>query len=433
MTMTDFWNFLQFKYNINPKLVKLAIRVEKEVTPEFNEVNEIVKINQLRVLTAFQKAGISEIHLKDGTGYGYGDLGREGLEKVYALTFGSEAALVRAQIVSGTHAINLALTSLLKPGDELLSVTGCPYDSLAQVIGISQNYKGSLKEDIGIHYKEVPLTPKGQPDYSKIPSMLTEKTRVVLIQRSRGYSWRPSLCVQEISQLIKFLKRLNPNLICFVDNCYGEFVEEKEPTNVGADLAAGSLIKNPGGGLAPTGGYLVGKKELINRTADKLIAPSLGNKMGTNLGLGRLFYQGLFIAPHITGEALKGVIFAAHFFDLLGLETSPSPGALRTDLVQALKLGTPERIKVFCRGVQAASPIDAQALPEPSFLPGYQDQIIMAAGTFIQGASLEFTADAPLCPPYVVYLQGGLSYAHALFGIIRAAQELLLEGLLPHL
>ncbi|NPV28317.1 MAG: hypothetical protein HPY58_01405 [Firmicutes bacterium] len=426
--MNLFWEHLGLNYNFHPKLIELAIEAEKAAAPEFKELVPVVQTNQLRVLAAFQEAGISEFHLKDGTGYGYGDLGREGLEAVYALTFGTEAALVRAQIISGTHAIALALSSLLNPGDELLSATGRPYDSLAQVIGIPYARRGSLK-DRGINYREVPLTPEGLPDYQKIKAAITERTRVVLIQRSRGYSWRKSLSVQEIGNLIKFLKDANQELICFVDNCYGEFVEAREPTHVGADLAAGSLIKNPGGGLAPSGGYLVGKRELIGDAADRLIAPGLGNKIGTNLGLGRLFYQGLFMAPQIVGEALKGAIFASHFFTLLGFETSPLPGSPRSDLVQALKLNSPEGVKAFCRGIQAASPIDSRAVPVSSLLPGYQDPIIMAAGTFIQGASLELSADAPLRPPYIVYVQGGLSYVHILFGLLKAAQELVNEGL----
>jgi len=427
--MNSFWELLQSKYDFHPKLIKLAIEAENEAFPEFKQLTPIIQMNQLRVLMAFQQAKISESHLKDGTGYGYGDLSREGLETVYALTFGTEAALVRAQIISGTHAIALALSSLLNPGDELLSVTGRPYDSLAQIIGISHDRRGSFK-DRGIDYKEVSLTAEGLPDYQKIKAMITEKTRVVLIQRSRGYTWRKSLSVREIGNLIKFLKKhSHPKLVCFVDNCYGEFVEEREPTHVGADLAAGSLIKNPGGGLAPTGGYLVGKEELIADAADRLIAPGLGNKIGTNLGLGRLFYQGLFMAPQIVGEALKGAIFASYFFALLGFETSPPPGSPRTDLVQALKLNLPDGVQAFCRGIQAASPVDSRAVPEPGFLPGYRDQIIMAAGTFIQGASLELSADAPLRPPYIVYVQGGLSYAHTLFGLLRAAQELMNLGL----
>ncbi|HAA89924.1 MAG: Uncharacterized protein XD63_0931 [Thermoanaerobacterales bacterium 50_218] len=425
--MSKFWNYLLTRNFADSRLIQVAVEAEKNAIPELQAATEVARINQIRVLEAFRKAGISELHLKDGTGYGYGDLGRQGLEEVYALTFGAEAALVRAQIISGTHAITLALSSLLQPGDELLSVTGTPYDSLATVIGVSGDVRGSFKEQ-GITYREVSLDREGKPDYQKIAEVLTPKTKVVMIQRSRGYSWRRSLSIKEIEELIKFVKSIFPRVICFVDNCYGEFVEEKEPTHVGADLAAGSLIKNPGGGIAPTGGYLVGKTELITTAADRLFAPGLGNKLGTNLGLGRLFYQGLFLAPQIVGEALKGIIFAAHFFKLLELETSPPPGSPRSDLVQAVKLHTPEAVKAFCRGIQNASPVDSFVVPEPGYFPGYADEIIMAAGTFIEGASLELTADGPLRPPYIVYLQGGLSYAHTVYAVVNAVQELVHAG-----
>ncbi len=425
--VNNFWSYLLDQNFADSRLVEIAVEAEKSALPELQVAAEVAKINQIRVLEAFRKAGISELHLKDGTGYGYGDLGRQGLEEIYALTFGAEAALVRAQIISGTHAITLALGSILQPGDELLSVTGTPYDSLATVIGIQGDVKGSFKEQ-GIVYREVSLDREGRPDYQKIAATLTSQTKVVMIQRSRGYCWRRSLTIKEIEELIKFVKSISPGVICFVDNCYGEFVEIKEPTHVGADLAAGSLIKNPGGGIAPTGGYLVGRKELINKAADRLFAPGLGNKLGTNLGMGRLFYQGLFLAPQVVGEALKGIIFAAHFFKLLELETSPPPGSPRSDLVQAVKLYTPEAVKAFCRGIQKASPVDSFVIPEPGYFPGYADKIIMAAGTFIEGASLELTADGPLRPPYIVYLQGGLSYAHTAYAVVKAVQELVHAG-----
>lgn len=427
--MVSSWKNLCISVNISPKLVDLAEQAETEACEEFKQVTELVKVNQLRVLKAFQRAGITEYHLRDGTGYGYGDLGRDGLEDVYAFAFEGEAALVRAQIVSGTHAITLALTALLKNGDELLSVTGRPYDTLAKIIGISGGGERSLKKQ-GIGYKEVALTEKGVPDYKKIRESISEKTRLILIQRSRGYSWRNSLSIEEIGQLISFIKSINPSIICFVDNCYGEFVEDREPTSVGADLIAGSLIKNPGGGLAPSGGYLVGKKVLVEEVADRLFAPGLGNRIGTNLGIGHLLYQGFFMAPSVIGEALKGAIVASHFFSFLGFETSPAPGTQRTDIIQAIKLNNYEGVCAFCKGIQGASPVDHRAIPEPSILPGYHDPVIMAAGTFVQGASLELTADAPMRPPYIVYLQGGLSYAHTLYGILQAAQEMLKSGLI---
>lgn len=336
---------------------------------------------------------------------------------------------MRAQIVSGTHAISLALASILKPGDLLLSVTGTPYDTLAKIIGGS-NGKGRSLCGEGIIYKEVSLSEEGKLDYEKIRGILTEKPRAVLIQRSRGYSWRPALSIQEINALVSLIKEYDSNIIYFVDNCYGEFVEDQEPTDVGADLMAGSLIKNPGGGLAPSGGYLVGKEDLVAQAADRLIAPGMGQDMGTNLGLGPLFYQGFFMSPHTVAEALKGAVFAAHLFTTLGFDTSPAPGSQRSDIVQAIKINDPEGVKAFCYGIQKASPVDSRAIPVASSLPGYQDKVIMAGGTFIQGSSIELTADAPMRPPYIVYLQGGLSYAHAIIGILQGVQELKNKGLL---
>lgn len=426
--MLDFKEYLQQHFQIDPRLYDLAKQAEREAGGEFDHIAGIAKINQIRVLDAYREAGISEYHLRDGTGYGYGDPGREGLEDVYAHVFGAEAALVRAQIISGTHAISLALTSILRPGDELLSATGRPYDTLAKIIGIDRKTGRSLRGQ-GIIYKEAPLTGNGLPDYRKVRDLLTGKTRLVLIQRSRGYSWRPALSVEEIGALIRFIKGIRKDVICFVDNCYGEFVEEREPTNEGADFMAGSLIKNPGGGISPSGGYLAGKKRLIIAAADRLTAPGLGNDIGTNLGLGRLFYQGFFLAPQVVGEALKGAVFAARFFNLLGFETSPAPGAARSDIVQAVKLQDPQMVKAFCLGIQKASPIDSRVTPMASPLPGYQDEVIMAAGTFVQGASIELSADAPMRPPYIIYLQGGLSYAHTFVGVLQAAQEMVNAGM----
>jgi len=425
--MSDLKKYLQHHFQIDPRLYDLARQAESDAINEFELIAQNTLYNQARVLQAFREIGVSEYHLWDGTGYGYGDSGRDGLENVYAHTFGAEAAMVRAQIISGTHAISLALTSILQPGDELLSTTGRPYDTLAKIIGISQETRRSLKGQ-GIIYKEVPLTTAGLPNYKKIGELLTDKTRLILIQRSKGYSWRPALSVQEIEKLIKFIKGIKNDVICFVDNCYGEFVETVEPTHAGADLMAGSLIKNPGGGISPAGGYIVGRKELVEAAGDRLIAPGLGGEIGTNLGLGHLFYQGFFLAPHITGEALQGAVFAAHFFSLLGFETSPEPGDKRSDIVQAIKLQNQEMIKAFCLGIQKASPVDSMAVPISSPLPGYQDEVIMAAGTFVQGASIELTADAPLRPPYIVYLQGGLTYDHIFIGVLKAAQELLNAG-----
>ncbi len=423
--MNRFWSNLQNRHDA--KLITAAERAEVAAQDEYLRIDETACLNQLRVLDAFRQVGISELHLKDGTGYGYGDLGRSGLEAVYAQTFGAEAALVRAQIISGTHAISCALTTFLGKDDRLLSVTGRPYDTLARIIGLTGDSGRSL-QGMGVRYDEVELDSCGQPDYDKISSVIGSSTRLVLIQRSRGYNWHPPLSVAEIGRLADFIKKISPGAICFVDNCYGEFVEEYEPTQLGADLIAGSLIKNAGGGLAPSGGYLTGRQDLITAVADRMIAPGLGDQIGTNLGLGRLFYQGLFLAPHIVGEALKGAVFAAHFLSLLGLETSPQPGSGRSDIVQAVRMKGPEALNAFCRGIQAASPVDSFVTPEPGFLPGYRDQVIMAAGTFVQGSSIELSADAPMRSPYAVYLQGGLSHSHAMIGLLNAAQVLIDEG-----
>ncbi len=426
--MNTFWNCLQ-NQGISAGLIVAAKKAETDAQDEFQRVLEISRLNQLKVLSAFKQVGISELHLKDGTGYGYGDMGREGLEAVYALAFGAESAFVMAQIISGTHAIAIALTAFLNRGDLLLSVTGRPYDTLSRIIGLADNSGRSLR-GMGVHYGEIDLTPSGHPDYEKIGDIVGGGARMVLIQRSRGYNWRPSLTIEELGRLVALVKKVNPNAVCLIDNCYGEFVEDLEPTAAGADLIAGSLIKNAGGGLAPSGGYLAGRADLVTTVADRLIAPGLGHQIGTNLGLGRLFFQGLFMAPHIVGEALKGAIFASHFLTLLGLETSPEPGAARADIVQAVRMPSREAVIDFCRGIQAASPVDSFVLPEPGFLPGYQDQVIMAAGTFIQGSSIELSADAPVRQPYTVYLQGGLSYSHAMLGLLNAAQELINKGYL---
>ena len=420
--MPDLCSYLQEKYQMDPEFCDLARQAEQKARPEFEQIDETAKINQARVLNAFREAGISEYHLRDGNGYGYGDPGREGLEEVYALSFGTEAALVRAQIISGTHAISLALESILTRRPTAFRNRN-PYDTLAKIIGVSEAEGRSLCGR-GIIYREASLTKEGKPDYEKIRKLLMEKPRAVLIQRSRGYSWRPALSVQEIYDLVRFIKDHDSNIICFVDNCYGEFVEEREPTHVGVDFMAGSLIKNPGGGLAPSGGYLVGRRDLVTKAADRLIAPGLGQNMGTNLGLGPLLYQGFFLSPHIVAEALKGALFASHLFTILGFETSPAPGSRRSDIVQAIKLNDEEGVKAFCRGIQKASPVDSRAVPVASSLPGYQDKVIMAGGTFVQGSSIELTADAPMRSPYIVYLQGCLSYAHAVIGILQGVQEL---------
>jgi len=402
----------------------LADEVEQEVQELYRSIEKKALKNHARVLKAFQRAKVSDFHLNGSTGYGYGDPGREVLEKIYADIFKAEAALVRGQIVSGTHAIALCLFGVLRPGDELLSVQGQPYDTLSEIIGIRGNACGSLK-DLGVVYKQVELKNGGYVDYNTVGQALNKRTKMVMLQRSRGYKWVPSLGIEAIKELIQFLKHKNPNVIVFVDNCYGEFVEEKEPVEAGADLVAGSLIKNPGGGLAPTGGYVVGKSEYVEMAASRWSAPGIGAEVGASGGYQRLLFQGIFIAPHIVAEALKGAVFTARLFKKLGFSVMPEFDEERRDIVQGIKLGTPERMSAFCCAIQGASPVDSHVHLEASYLPGYADPVIMAAGTFIQGASLELSADGPLRPPYAVYFQGGLSKEYVRLAVISAAREVM--------
>ena len=369
-----------------------------------------------------QECKVSDIHFAATTGYGYNDLGRDTLEEVYAKVFHTEDALVRPQIVSGTHALALALSSQLRPGDELLSPVGKPYDTLEEVIGIRESV-GSLAE-YGITYRQVDLLEDGSFDWENIKKSINEKTKMVTIQRSKGYQTRPTLSVERIAELIKFVKDIKPDLICMVDNCYGEFVETIEPTDVGADMCVGSLIKNPGGGLAPTGGYIAGKKECIERAAARLTSPGLGKEVGASLGVISSFYQGFFLAPTVTAGALKGAIFAANVYEKLGFGVVPNGTESRHDIIQAITFGTPEGVIEFCRGIQAAAPVDSFVVPEPWAMPGYDSDVIMAAGAFVQGSSIELSADAPIKPPYAVYFQGGLTWNHAKFGILMSLQKL---------
>jgi len=408
----------------NPELEQLSEEVDREVQPVYSLIEERALINHAKVLEAFRKMRVSEFHLKGSTGYGYGDRGRETLEGVYAAVFRAEAALVRSQIVSGTHAIALCLYGVLRPGDELLAVQGEPYDTLGEMIGIRGRENGSLRE-FGVRYKQVELLPGGLLDFAGIEKALGDKTKMVILQRSRGYKWGPSLSVGEMRKLIAFIKDKKPDAIVFVDNCYGEFVEVEEPVEAGADLAAGSLIKNPGGGIAPTGGYVVGKKKYVEMAANRWSAPGIGLEVGPSAEHQRLLYQGLFLAPHIVAEALKGAVFAARFFERLGFEVMPGYCEERSDIVQAISLGSPERVVAFCRGLQSASPVDSHVSPEPVAMPGYGDPVVMAAGTFVQGASLELSADGPIRPPYTVYLQGGLSKEYVRLAVLSAAREVL--------
>ncbi|WP_040378334.1 methionine gamma-lyase family protein [Dethiobacter alkaliphilus] len=391
------------------KYQELLSAVEREIKPELAEVDETTLYNQGRVLEAFKECRVDETSFYDSTGYGYNDIGREQLDRLYALVFGGEAALVRPQFVSGTHAISCCLYSVLSPGDRLVSLTGKPYDTLQKALGLTADLPGDLASQ-NISYDEVDLT--AGLDEEKLDKVLAEKTKAVLIQRSRGYAGRRALTVEDIKELNAAVKKRSPDTIVFVDNCYGEFVDECEPCHVGVDLLAGSLIKNPGAGLAPLGGYVAGRADLVEKAAWRLTAPGLGSDIGAMPGVKRLFFQGLFQAPHQVGQALKGMMLAAALFTRLGYTVSPKPGEKRGDIVQAVQLGDPQLLQSFCRAVQSASPVDSHLTPQPAPMPGYRDEVIMAAGTFVQGASSEFSADAPLRPPYQVFMQGGLTYEH---------------------
>ena len=394
----------------------------------FAEIDERAEYNQMKVLHAMQKNKVSEMHFAATTGYGYNDSGRETLEQVYADTFHTEAALVRPQITCGTHALAVALSAILRPGDELLSPVGKPYDTLEEVIGIRESY-GSLKE-FGIHYRQVDLLPDGSFDWEGIRSAIHDKTKLITIQRSKGYQTRPTLSVARIGELIAFVKSIKPDVTCMVDNCYGEFVEEIEPSDVGADMIVGSLIKNPGGGLAPIGGYICGRKDCVAQCAYRLSAPGLGQEVGANLGILPSFYQGFFLAPTVVAGALKGAVFAANVYEKLGFGVVPNGTESRHDIIQAVTFGTPEGVIGFCTGIQSAAPVDSYVVPEPWDMPGYDDPVIMAAGAFVQGSSIELSADGPICPPYAVYFQGGLTWYHAKLGILKSLQALIDNGVI---
>jgi cystathionine beta-lyase family protein involved in aluminum resistance len=392
-----------------------------ETAPVFAGLEAVARDNTARILDAFRRHQVGDFHFRATTGYGYGDAGRDKLDEVWADIFAAEKALVRTHFVSGTHALAAVLFGLLRPGDELLSVTGAPYDTMQTVIGHPKKVPGSLA-DHGVTYREVPLTAAGEVDGEGVAAAITAKTRLVLIQRSRGYSLRPPLNVAAIGRACALVRRLKPDCICFVDNCYGEFVETSEPTAAGADIIAGSLIKNPGGGIAPAGGYIAGRADLVELAACRLTAPGIGSELGATLGDNRLLYQGLFLAPHTVAQALKGAVFAASLFAVMGYNTLPRFDAPRSDIIQAIELGSAEKMVAFCRGLQRWSPVDAHVKPEPSAMPGYSDAVVMAGGTFVQGSSIELSADGPLRPPFAVYLQGGLTFEHALLGIAGAAR-----------
>ncbi len=413
---------------IDDKVYNLGESILEGLSDRFKEIDRVADINQLKVVKAMQEARASEACLLGTTGYGYNDIGRDTLEEIYAGIFHTEAALVRPQITCGTHALALALMSNLRPGDELLSPVGKPYDTLEEVIGIRPSM-GSLAE-YGITYSQVDLLPNGDFDYEGIRKAINEKTRLVTIQRSKGYQTRRSLSVESIGELISFIKSIRSDIICMVDNCYGEFVEVIEPTDVGADMVVGSLIKNPGGGLAPIGGYLAGKTACIENAARRLTSPGLGKEVGASLGILKDFYQGLFLAPTVTASALKGAIFASAMFERAGFSVLPTSDEERVDIIQAVTFGKPEGVIAFCKGIQAAAPIDSFVSPEPWDMPGYDSPVIMAAGAFVSGSSIELSADGPIKPPYAVYFQGGLTWPHAKFGILKAFQSVYEAGLI---
>lgn len=417
---------LQKTYGIKDKTLALMQQAEAELSDCYARFAQKALFNQTKILAAFHREGVSERHLLGTTGYGYDDVGRDALDRIYAEVMGAEAALVRQQFVSGTHALSACFFGLLRPGDTLLFITGTPYDTLEEVAGLRQGAEdsGSLK-DWGVSARVVPLKDDGTPDYDAISAALDDSVKVVAMQRSKGYAWRNSLSVAELGHLISFVKSKKPDVICMVDNCYGEFVEEKEPTEVGADIMAGSLIKNPGGGLAPTGGYVAGKKELVEKVACRLTSPGIGGEVGATLDVNRLFYQGLFLAPHTVQQSLKSAALAAKMLELSGFSVSPASNAERTDIIQAIKLGDAEKVCAFCRGIQKGSPIDSNVTPEPWDMPGYESPVIMAAGTFVSGASIEISADAPIREPYAVYLQGGLTYESAQVALLCAIDNII--------
>lgn len=413
---------------IDTQVLAFGEHILENLKDRFAAIDETAEYNQLKVIRAMQKARVSEACLLGTTGYGYNDIGRDTLEEVYANLFHAEDALVRPQITCGTHALALALMSNLRPGDELLSPVGKPYDTLEEVIGIRES-KGSLKE-YGISYSQVDLLPDGSFDYDGIRAAIHEKTKLVTIQRSKGYEPRKTLSVERIGELISFIKSCKPDVLCMVDNCYGEFVERIEPVEVGADMVVGSLIKNPGGGLAPNGGYIVGKKECVENAAYRLTSPGLGKEVGASLGVLPAFYQGLFLAPTVTASALKGAVFAANIFETLGFSVVPDAKEDRFDIIQAITFGKPEAVISFCKGIQAAASVDSHLSPEPWDMPGYDAPVIMAAGAFVSGSSIELSADGPIKPPYAVYMQGGLTFPHAKFGMLKALQNMKNDGIL---
>ncbi|MDP4162790.1 MAG: methionine gamma-lyase family protein [Bacillota bacterium] len=411
------------------KLQKIANEIEMKISGVHREIEGVIDRNTFRVIQSFQKHKVSDSHFMPSTGYGYDDAGRDTLESIYADVLGGEAGLVRPQIISGTHAISIALFGVLRPGDELLYITGKPYDTLEEIVGIRGNGVGSLKE-FGITYNSVSLTDEGRIDWEGVANAIKPNTKMIGIQRSKGYATRPSFTVSEVGEMISFVKEIKSDVVVFVDNCYGEFVEEMEPCHVGADLMAGSLIKNPGGGIAKTGGYIVGKKQWVEACSYRMTSPGIGAEAGASLYSLLEMYQGFFLAPHVVGQALKGAVFTAAMLERLGMNSSPKWDAKRTDLIQSVQFDDRDKMVAFCQAIQYASPVNSHVTPYPSYMPGYEDDVIMAAGTFIQGASIELTADGPTRPPYVAYVQGGLTYSHVKIAVCLALNRLSENGLI---
>ena len=418
--------FIKDNFGISDKTLKLVSEAEESIKEQFKHIENICEINQLRVMKAFADNRVSDSHFVATTGYGYDDLGRDTLDRVYADIMGAEDALVRHNFISGTHTISTALFAVLRPNDILVSITGKPYDTLEEVIGIQgEAGNGSLK-DFGVKYVQIDLKHDGTPDLEQIKFTLTHmNVKAVTIQRSKGYGWRPTYSAKDIGALIEFVKEISPETICIVDNCYAEFVETEEPTAYGADLIAGSLIKNPGGGLAPTGGYIAGKQKYVELCAYRLTSVGIGKEAGASLGFNRQMYQGLFMAPHVVSQALKAAVLCSAVFEKLGFEVDPKPNEIRHDIIQSIKFGDPDKVTAFCQGIQKGAPVDSFVTPEPWDMPGYSSQVIMAAGAFVQGASIELSADAPIKPPYIAYMQGGLTYESAKLGIMVAADKML--------
>lgn len=410
-------------------LKPLVTKVEASIKDIHNQIEERAENNQFKVLRSFQKHRVSDSHFIPSTGYGYDDAGRDTLESIYADVFGGEAGLVRPQIISGTHAISISLFGVLRPGDELVYITGKPYDTLEEIVGIRGEGTGSLK-DFQIGYQSVDLLQSGKVDFEEVAKTISSKTKMVGIQRSKGYANRPSFTIEEIKEMIDFVKEINPEMVVFVDNCYGEFVEEREPCHIGADLMAGSLIKNPGGGLAKTGGYIVGKKEYVEACSYRMTSPGIGAEAGASLYSLQEMYQGFFLAPHVVAQSLKGAVFTSALLTELGMNTNPSPHAKRTDLIQSVQFDDRDKMVAFCQAIQFASPINSHFTPYPNYMPGYENDVIMAAGTFIQGSSIELSADGPIRPPYVAYVQGGLTYAHVKIAVCSAVDNLIEKGLI---